>query len=163
MTQVGVTIEETGEIEQLLGRLEVQMRRKIAKQAVRAGAKVVQKRARQLCPRSAATGSRRGWSKKTRSARRGRKPLAQTIKVAVRDYDDTFMAITGPEYPAGALSHLIEFRVGGKVPAKVLWGQATGEPRRERPFMRPAADETKGEQEAAIVDTVRRGVQQAGG
>lgn len=144
---VSVRTEETGDMERLLSDIDVTLRRKAARDAVRAAGNVVAKRARQLCQRSARTGTRKHWSNNTESQRQGVKPLADTIGVVVRDYGDVFVAIVGPQYPAGALGHLVEFGH-----AWVAWGQVTSEEIKPSPFMRPAADETTSEQVAALTN-----------
>ena len=86
------------------------------------------------------------------------KPLAETIRVKVRKYDTVSVAVIGPEYPAGALGHLIEF--GHR---EILYGRDTGRRVPPKPFLRPAADETRGEQDAAMLNVLRAELAKAGG
>jgi len=126
--------------------------------ALRAAGKVVVKRARELCPRSSRTGTREGWSNKTAGSRTGAKPLAETIGVVVRKYDTTSVAVVGPQYPAGALGHLVEY--GHKL---IVYGHPTGRRVPPKPFLRPAADETKDEQEAAMLRVLKAELEKAKG
>lgn len=101
--------------------------------ALKKGGGVVVKRAIQLCPKPGYPGDDPIM-----------KPLNQTIKAVVRTYENVIVLYAGPQYPAGAHGHLVEFGhwlvLHGQ---QVLFVKA-------KPFLRPAADETKGEQAAAI-------------
>jgi len=146
----GVRITETGDMDQLLAQLEIGLRTSTLRKALRAGGTRVARRARQLCPRSSATGSAEYWSQTTAATRAGVKSLADTIGVVVREYGHTWVVVVGPQYPAGALGHLVEYGH-----AEVLWGQPTGRRVPPHPFLRPAADETVEEVNGAIISTLR--------
>jgi len=150
MPAATVTITHTGDMNKILEQLPVMLQRGALDKALRAAGKVVQKRARELCPRSSHTGSRERWSKETAADRSNVKPLADTIGVVVRKYDAVSVAVVGPQYPAGALGHLVEY--GHRL---VAYGRDTGRRVQPKPFMRPAADETKGEQEAAMLTVLK--------
>jgi hypothetical protein len=79
-----------------------------------------------------------------------KKPLRDTIGVVVREYMTAIVIYVGPQYPAGAHGHLIEF--GHNL---VLFGVETSTFIPEQPFMRPAADETKSEQIQAITNSLQ--------
>jgi hypothetical protein len=146
-----VTLPDLDLIDRELGQVEQRLRTTALKKALRAGGKVVANRARQLAPRSLQTGTWDAWSKKTEGARAGAKPLAETIGVVVRDYGHTLVLLVGPEYPAGALGHLVEYGH-----AEYLWGQATGRRVPPKPFLRPAADETEDQVNAVVLETLRK-------
>lgn len=149
--RVTIKITETAELDSLLAQHEMLLRGKALTKALRAGGNEVAKRARQLCPRSLQTGTWDAWSKKTEAERAGVKPLADTIGVVVRDYGPRFVMLVGPQYPAGALGHLVEYGH-----AEVLWGQPTGRRVPPKPFLRPAADETIGQVHGAIVGSLQQ-------
>lgn len=110
------------------------------KDGLRKGGKIVVKRAKELCPKPGYPGDKPDLI-----------PLENTIGMEVRGYNYTIMVICGPRYPAGAHGHLVEF--GHQM---VLWGdRIEGGFVEPHPFMRPAADETKSQQESAIVDHLR--------
>lgn len=149
--KISIKLPDLDKVDRELARLDLMLRSKALKKALRRGGQVVQKRARELCPRSSQTHTGDTWSKATQAARQGVKPLAETIGVVVREYDrGTFVLLVGPEYPAGALGHLIEYGH-----AEVLWGKETGRRVPPYPFLRPAADETQEQVNAAIIDTLR--------
>jgi hypothetical protein len=150
MASTAVTITETGDMNKILEQLPLMLQRGAMDKALRAAGKVAQKRARELCPRSARTDSTELWSKKTAADRSNVKPLADTIGVVVRKYDTVSVAVVGPQYPAGALGHLIE-----RGHREFLYGRETGRRVPPKPFLRPAADETKGEQEAAMLRVLK--------
>jgi HK97 gp10 family phage protein len=149
--KIHVQLPDLDVIDRELGRVEQRLRTTALKKALRAGGRVVAARAKQLAPRSIQTGTWDAWSKSTEEARRGAKPLAETIGVTVRDYGHTLVLLVGPEYPAGALGHLVEYGH-----AEYLWGQATGRRVPPKPFMRPAADETEDQVDSAVIDTLRK-------
>lgn len=162
-------IKEDGNVEALLERLPIELRTTALTKAVRAAGKVVAERARQLCPPPGYPGDKPGL-----------KPLRDTIGVQVRYYereqDAAVVAVVGPEYPAGAHGHLVEFghRIVGN--AQLSEGSSQGEAaaglfspaeylRRAhraggevapQPFLRPAADETEAEQRAALAGTLQK-------
>jgi len=142
---ITVAIADSGEFESLLKQLDAQQRPKAVKTALRNAGQTVARRARQLAPRSIQTGTRDDWSAATAALRASAAELHRSIGVVIRDYGDTFVAIVGPQYPAGAVAHLIEF--GHEL---VAWGRPTGQRVPPQPFLRPAADETVAEQRSAI-------------
>jgi len=160
---MGCRVEITGyeDLIKALDRVDEALSGKVKREMVKAAADVVARRARQLCPRSATTGSRRHWSRKTATARGGVKPLAETIGVEVRDYGPRALAVVGPEYPAGALAHLVEF-AGVDAYDRVMWGRQTNRPAKPQPFMRPAFDETQAEQLAAMEAVVAGAIRDLG-
>jgi len=149
--KISVTLPDFGQIDRQLAAVDLNLRSRELKKALRAGGNVVARRARQLAPRSATTGTREQWSAKTEAARASAKPLAETIGVVVRDYGSTFVLLVGPEYPAGALAHLVEYGH-----AEYLYGVATGRRVPPHPFMRPAADETEGQVNAAVIGSLQK-------
>ena len=150
MPSASVTITETGDMNAILEQLPIMLQRGAVDKALRAAGKVVAKRAKELCPRSSQTGTREEWSKQTAGSRTGAKPLAETIGVVVRKYDTVSVAVVGPQYPAGSLGHLVEY--GHR---HIAWGHDTGRRIPPKPFLRPAADGTKGEQEAAMLGVLK--------
>lgn len=145
-----VEIRDDGTAESALAALDVRLRGKAVRAALSAAARVVVAAARQRCPRSRVTGTRRLWSRSTLAARTGTKDLADTITHTLRDYGERQVAICGPARPAGALGHLVEFSR-----RKILWGRDSQATIDGRPFLRPAADETRGAQQAAFVAALR--------
>lgn len=121
---------ETGNLEGLLAELPIMMRDKAAKKAVRKANAVVVKEAKNRCP---VGGPRVG-------RKAGKPHLRDTIKGVVRDYGEKTVGVTGPTWPDGAHGHLVEFGTEHSAP---------------QPFLRPAADETKKQQEDAITQTLR--------
>ena len=149
MSRVSVNISDPQNIDAQLAKLNLLVRGPALTKALRSGGKVVASAAKALCPRS--TGSRDGWSASTRAARAGVKPLADTIAVVVRDYGEKKAVIVGPQYPAGALGHLVEFGH-----AEVLWGKPPGRRVPPKPFLRPAADQTVGQVDSAVISELQK-------
>ena len=145
------------ELQRELDRIDQQLGAKVTVQAVQAGGDVVADRARQLCHRSTQTGSSRGWSDEYFAKRASKKPLADTIAVEVRDYGPRALAVIGPTYPDGAHGHNVE---NGH--EEVLYGVRTGRRVPPYPFMRPAFDETRAEQTAAMQGVVEKSAKELG-
>ena len=150
MPKTGVTITETGDMDAILQQLPLMLQRQALDKALRAAGKVVAKRAKELCPRSTRTGTSQWWSNETFAKRAQAKPLAETIGVVVRKYDTVSVAVVGPQYPAGALGHLVEY--GHNL---VVYGRPTGRRVPPQPFMRPAVDETRSEQDDVMLNVLK--------
>jgi len=127
-----------------LDRIDRTLRRRTTRDVARAMAEVVATRAKQLCPR--------GDPAHNPDA----KPLAETIGIEVRDYGERQLAVVGPQVPAGAHGHNVE---NGH--AIVRNGQVVGRAA-PHPFIRPAADETQSEQQAAAEAVATQAVQDLG-
>lgn len=123
----------------LLSKFELADRGLGLSKALRKAANVVAKRAKELCPKPGYPGDDPS-----------KKPLRDTIGVVVREYMTAIVIYVGPQYPAGAHGHLIEF--GHHL---VLFGVETSIFVAAKPFMRPAADETKSEQIQAITNSLQ--------
>jgi hypothetical protein len=151
MASISIKLPDFDAVDRELAELELRLRTGALRKALRAGGNVVKRRAAQLAPRSIETGTRDAWSDATEAERQGVKPLAETMGVVVRDYGLKWVMVVGPQYPAGALGHLVEYGH-----AEFLWGQPTGRRVGPKPFLRPAADQTEAEVSAKILDTLRR-------
>ena len=71
------------------------------------------------------------------------KPLRDTIGVEVKDGEQIY-AVIGPERPAGAHGHLVEY--GHRIVKHD--GEDTGKMAEPHPFMEPAARDTRSQQDA---------------
>lgn len=158
----GVKMELTGydELMAKLDKIETTLADKIRGQMVAAAGEIVIAKAKTLV--------RHGDPRHHPEA----KQLADTIGMVVRDYKQRSLAVVGPEYPAGAHGHLLEFghdivpRGEGKVKgasraagAKKKGGITTGRAR-PFPFLRPAFDSTKGQQVSAMESVMARAVKE---
>lgn len=128
----------------LLEQLPIELRLKWLPAGIRKGSRIIQKRMKELCPKG---GPREG-------EKSGKKHLRDTIGVVQRKYKSgrLLAAYIGPEYPAGAHGHLVEFGHKG-----VFGDMSKRVP--PKPFARPAFDEKQGEAQAAIVDELKRGIE----
>lgn len=136
------TLELTGweELTRQLDRIDDRLTKRAKLEAVKAAGEVVARRAKQLCPRG------------DPADKPDEKPLRDTIDVEVRDYDQRALAVIGPQYPAGAHGHLVEY--GHDIVTRD--GRLIGRRAQPKPFVRPAFDETKEEQTAAMQAVVNR-------
>lgn len=145
-----------GQIEGLLKRLPVLT---VASggpldRAVGKAGKVVASRARQLAPNSNTTRSRRKQSKKSKA--KWPVKLRTTIRSVVRRYPTTAIYVAGPKSPEGNAAHFMQER-GRK---HVLWNKATALQRLriERNWITQAFDETRAQQEAAMVASLKKDI-----
>lgn len=138
-------LEVTGDALGLIGRLPLLVRGIALEKALKKAGNLVVRRAKQLC----SVGQARVGVKADK------KHLLDTIDVVFRDYrgGQYFLAVIGPQYPAGAHGHLVEFGHRNGI---------NGQPVPPRPFMRPAFDETRSEQQAVIIRELERNIEAAG-
>lgn len=150
---VHVEITRSETTQAALLKFPIELRKKVLTKAVRASGAPVRSAARSHLKRhrSKDTGTRDKWSNKTKQARSYRKQdLYQSIAIKVKTYGSKVVAIIGARRPDGAHAHLLEY--GGR---RIMWGgnEYTAEP---QPFLRPAADETKPQQRAAMIRKISK-------
>lgn len=138
-------LEGWEELQRALDRIDDRLTHKTRMDALRSAATVIRQRAAELCPE----GDPAHMPEKP--------PLATTIDYALRDYGQRGLAYVGPVYPQGAHGHLVEF--GHQ---EVLYGVRTGRRVPPHPFLRPAFDETKHAQRAAMEAAVARTISELG-
>lgn len=167
--KVRIEITESGKIEtdKLLANMPIALREKQLKGAIRAAAKVFIKKAKALAPPPGYVGDKPD-----------KMSLRDSFGVKVKAYQTTVAGFAGPRRPYGNHAHLIEFGFNqhfvmlGTTGIKVLRGNRkestlnkrglvnSSSPKRiqRQPFMRPAAISTRGEQEQAFVNHLRKGI-----
>jgi HK97 gp10 family phage protein len=160
----GVTIKLDGydELLRALDRIDDTLSKRVTRDMVKAAGEIAAARARVLCPVGDPTHHPEN------------KPLRDTIAVEVKDYGVRALAVVGPQWPAGAHGHNVEFghdivaRGQGKnvgkarrSGAKKKGGVAKGRTQ-PKPFMRPAFDSTKGQQFAAMEAVVKKALWELG-
>lgn len=133
-TKIKVTLDNFEEIMREMHRIDSRIQNDAARQMVAAAAGVVVARAAELCPVD--TGA-----------------LQESIHFRIKNYWANTLAIVGPHHATGAHGYLVEYghdlRTGGRhrksQPKTPKIGRVA-----PRPFLRPALDETQGEQRAAM-------------
>jgi hypothetical protein len=139
VAKITTTIEQRDDVARLLSDFESANRILGFSRAIRKAGKIVAKRAKELCPAPGYQGDDPT-----------KKPLRETIGVVVREYGHIVVMYVGPEYPAGAHGHLVEF--GHQL---VLFGIPTDQFVTAKPFMRPASVETRSEQDTAVLMSLK--------
>lgn len=150
------SVKESADLDAILAQLPIELRGNTLTKAVRAGGRVVVRKAKQLAPK----GDPRHNP--------GKKALRDTITVITKKYQNgqIHMAVAGPSYPEGAHGHLVDQGHDVKVSRGERKGQAplTGTARVEgKDFFAPAVDTTKAEQEEAVVSKIVKDIQKHGG
>lgn len=140
-----VAVEGYDELIAQLNRIDDQLTKRLGREMVKKSAGVVAAEASRRCPRQRSRGRRRNTE------------LANTITIEVRDYDKRALAITGPELINGA-SHGRLVEHGHKlITHGVERGTVAG-----KPFLGPAFDATKSQQQAVMEATAVRVMQDLG-
>lgn len=141
---VKIKLTSTAHTDALLRRLPLVARDIYLTKGLRKVGTLIKNEAKKRCPKG---GPRTG-------KKAGKKHLRDTIRSEVRDYGRVKVLVVGPEYPAGAHGHLVEF--GHR---EFLFGRETGRRVPPKPFMRPAVDLTKSEQMQILDETLRAGIE----
>jgi len=164
---ITLQFDNLAEVDQLLGRLPVELRRSAYERGLRDAAGLVVRRAKELCPPAGYPGDKPGL-----------KALRETIGYVLRAYGDIYVAVVGPQRPAGAHGHLVEYgtrqheivagssrkaATGKKALARadvnVIFGRRVSHPgSRATPFLRPAAEDTRSAQERRLVEAISRAI-----
>lgn len=149
-------IKESADLDDILAQLPIELRGDAMKKAVGAGARIPKNKARELAPR--------GNPEHNPDA----KPLWKTIGMIVKSYNlgAIWVAIVGPERPAGSHGHLVEDGHEVKVSRGSRKGQAplTGSARvKGKKFMAPAVDTTMDQQDRAIRASLVESIKKVGG
>jgi hypothetical protein len=133
-------IEGYDELVRELDRIDTTLSRRLRRDCVTAAANVVAAHGRTLCPVGPP------------SQQADRTKLRDTIGIVVREYgDERTLAVTGPEMPAGAHAHNVEY--GHQ---EVVFGKRTGRRVPPHPFFRRAFDETQSQQLSATEAAAKR-------
>lgn len=158
MAKVKLTVKmpSDAELDRLFATAPVLERYKVQDKAVRAAAKPVVNRAKQLAPRSSVTGTAKKRSKKQSGQADWSIVLATTIKAVVRKFSTGAYAKVGPDFPKGAKVHFNSAHVKGFRRA-VLWGKATMvKPYRQDDWLKRAGDETVAMQREAMKASIKK-------
>ena len=147
-----VNITEDIDLESVLEKFPAHMKRTVLSNAVKAAGKIVQKEAMARAPVG------------DPSHKPQLKPLAKSIGLIIKKYsnDEKFMAIVGPQRPAGAHGHLLEggHDIFARGPKGVSYKgkkvkPLTGKTRAAaRAFMVPAIDATRTAQDVAVIESI---------
>jgi len=162
-TSVGLQMLNGSDLIKQLEALAIQVREQIGKDALEAGMKPVQAAVIALAPESSVTGSREKQSSKTRQKWSGSKKLKSVIRSVVRTRKRAgitagMTGLVGPSYSEGG-GHGNLFSRDHK--RRVLWGRDGGSVRVVNQFVKRAADQSRGQAEAAVVQSVKSGIDAA--
>jgi hypothetical protein len=152
-SKVTVTTSGDKQLDQLLAALPqliVATGGPIDKAVSKAGT-VVAKRARAIAPDSKKTKTKEKQSAKSKGI--WTQQVRTLIRTVTRKYDTAAVAIVGPKNPEGNAAHFMQ----EKPRRLVLWGKTTRVAlyRISRNWITQAFDETKEEQQAAMVSSLR--------
>lgn len=153
---IRIDMPTDAELERMFHAVSVLDRYQVFDKTLRAGSRPVVARARQLAPRSSATGTTDKWSRKmlvdggTGGAprSRGETPLWKTIALVIRKYTRAGVSVVGPKWPEGNKAY---FNTGPSGRRQFFWGDDTGLVVAQiRNWIVQAFDETRALQLAAM-------------
>jgi hypothetical protein len=142
---ISMQLEGYDELLAILNRIDDTLTGPVMRECVQAACQVVETRAKQLVPVGDS------------ADKPDLKPLRDTIGSVVRGYGERTLGVIGPMVPAGAHGHKVEHGH-----AEVLWGLRTGRRVPPHPFLRPAFDQTKAQQLAAMEAVIARTLRELG-
>ena len=142
---IRIELDGYDELMHTIDRIDDTMRGPMMRELVQAASEIVRQRSKELCPVGES------------DDKPDLKPLRDTIGSVVRGYGDRTLGVIGPELPAGAHGHNVEF--GHE---EILFGVRTGRRVPPHPFMRPAFDETRSAQFAAMEQVIARTLRELG-
>jgi hypothetical protein len=143
-----LNLPSDADLKRMFDAVPILQRHKVADQTVRAGARPIVTKARQLAPRGDRTGTSKKRSKSQQAKANWNIPLWKTISMVVRKYAVNASAIVGPKWPEGNKAY---FNTGPGGRRQVLWGKVTGVTVPQiRNWIVQAFDETKPQQLSAM-------------
>lgn len=158
--QVRTQLPTDADIRKLFDAIPQLHRYGVMRSAVRAGGKVVLRRARQLAPRSTAADRAKRSKKQKAAANWDGKPLHKSVAMVVRNYDRSAASFVGPKHPDGNKAYFNSPKSGSRL--HVLWGMQAG--RRTKLAIRNwvvrAFDETKPQQLQAMKAALSRKIKE---
>jgi len=147
------------QINAMLQQLPNAMQAAAFEKGLRPAAKVVQKRLKELTPRSNKTGTTKRWSDSTKRKRQGEMPLWKTTAVKVwRARGGPAIGFVGYRWPKGNKAHFI-VEGKGKTRKVVLWGKSTNGVRQKLDILKRSIDQTRNKAAQAFVGGVRKEVE----
>jgi len=163
---MSIEVIEDIPVEEYLTKIEWEMRHKVLARALRESGKLVQAAAVPRISRSEVTGSSKKQSKKQQARDAARKPLAESIDIKVKKYDDglRFVALVGPRKDSsikGSVAHAHLLELGHKAH---YWSKtpATRDTFvRAKRWLAPAVDTTMSQQLETVRTTLERAVKAA--
>ncbi len=143
---------DLSQIDKSLATLPHRLHYKVIDEGLKAAAKIIRDRARELAPRSERTGSVKKLSKKAVAAnKQPKQPLHKSLVFYIRKYDRGSIVHIGAAWPIG--NH-INFNFG-KGRNRFFWGKRVDFKIYEN-FLKKAADETEPQWKSAFEQTVKQ-------
>lgn len=159
--QVKIDDGQFRQAQALLQNMPLKLREKSLVKATKNAGYVVRNRAKQLVPQPGYEGDLPEFKALrdtiTTVSRKGRHfagSITGPVYVPGNKRSITFESGQGGQGEGGNHGHLVEF---GHI--MVLWGKRTSRFVAPRPFLRPAAEETKAQQRSRMVDVLKRDIQ----
>ncbi len=158
--QFTVKMPKDAELDRIFATIPVLDRYKVTDKAIRAAAKPVVDRAKEIAPRSSRTGTaKKRYMKNAKDKTKSYNwdyPVWRTIKATVRKYSAATFAAVGPAWPLGNKVFFNSAHIKGSR-TEVLWGRRSGKQWRQMDnWMKRAGDETAAQQRAAMLASLKK-------
>ena len=148
------------ELNQLIAKLPGLMQSSAYEKGLHPAAKVIERRLKELTPKSSETKTTKKWSKATQAKRGGEFPLWKTTatKRWRAKSSGSAYAFVGFKWPTGNKAHFIVISKG-ETRKRVLWGKRTGQTfRKEYDILNQSMDDSSGKAAAAFTAAVAKDV-----
>lgn len=155
---VGMELLNGSDLIKAIEKLDAMVRIKVTDKAVRAGAAPIRKQMRANAPDSRRTGSLERQSQGTRSKWKNAARLKNVIRAVNRKTPSGTIALVGPSYSDGG-GHGNLFSRDHK--RTVLWGRDTGSTRTVNQFVKATADQTRSAAMSAMMQVIKREIDNA--
>jgi hypothetical protein len=149
---ISVDVDGMEEVLAMLNRVDSNVMFKVTDKAMRKANKIVERRAKQLAPRSSVTGSAKKRAKRQSESADFDYPLHKSITSRVWKHENGAVGVIGPGWPRGNKAFFNSARKGRRV---FYWGKPQGTTYRQEDWLKRSLDETSREVEQTLVDEIR--------
>lgn len=156
--RIDVSVDGVDDVLKMLEEVDRNTYFKVTDKGVRKASQVVQKRAKQLAPRSSETGSARKRSVTQQRSGKWDIPLHTTITTKVVKYDNGAVGVVGPSWPDGNKAFFNNAAKGRRV---VYWGRKQGTLYKGTDWLKRSLDESADEAGKVLIETISEAIKES--
>lgn len=158
--RINVSVDGVDDVLKMLEEVDHNTYFKVTDKGIRKASQLVQRRAKQLAPRSSKTGSAKKRSVSQSQSGNWNIPLSKTIISKVLKHARGALGIVGPSWPEGNKAFFNNAKNGRR---EVYWGKPQGTIYKGEDWLKRAFDESAEEAQEVLVETVRDAVKEVTG